>query len=332
METTTRSRYEVVLATMPETSRRLEVLFRQAGDGFLQVEYGRVQRANLLDSFRIQAVNERVKAARIPGLVETLPGLRTNLFHFDPTALKVATLIDRIREAEEAVRGVEEMVIPSRLIHLPIAFEDSETKKSVARYLKEVRPNAPNCADGYNLEYMAQCNGVTVPEIKRMVLDTEWYNSGCGFWPGGGFFWPMDPRCAIVVPKYNPPRTWTPEGTVGIGGPCLFTYTTATGGGYQLFGRTGPTFQFAMKHPQFKDSPFLYRPSGDRIKFHEVSEPELLEVFAHVHEKTDYRYRIDEGSIVVKDYLAFLETPAVKRGAEEFARKQAAGRAKAPKL
>lgn len=34
-------------------------------------------------------------------------------------------------------------------------------------------------------------------------------------------FWPLDPRCAIVVPKYNPPRTWTPEGTVGIGGPCL---------------------------------------------------------------------------------------------------------------
>lgn len=46
------NRYNVMLDTMPETESRLEVLFRQAGDGFLQVEYGREQRANLLDSFR----------------------------------------------------------------------------------------------------------------------------------------------------------------------------------------------------------------------------------------------------------------------------------------
>ena len=44
--------YNVMLDTMPETESRVEVLFRQAGDGFLQVEYGREQRANLLDSFR----------------------------------------------------------------------------------------------------------------------------------------------------------------------------------------------------------------------------------------------------------------------------------------
>ncbi|HSM73573.1 MAG TPA: carboxyltransferase domain-containing protein [Desulfobacterales bacterium] len=323
--------YEVIMDTLPATDSRLEVLFRQAGDGFLQVEYGRVQRAELVDSFRIGTVNERLVSRQIPGLIETVPGIRTNLLHFDPEVLDAENLIAIVKKEEDALADVEGIELESRLIHLPIAFEDSETKKAVAKYVKEVRPGAPNVINGYNLEYIALCNGVSVAEVKRMLLETEWYNSGCGFWPGGGFFWPMDPRCAIVVPKYNPPRTWTPEGTVGIGGPCVFTYTTATGGGYQLFGRTIPTFQFSQKHPLFRETPFLYR-NGDRIKFHEVSEAEILRIFEHVHEKTDYRYEIEEGRIVVKDYLSFISSDAVQQGVAAFKQKQAEGSRSAPRL
>lgn len=323
--------YNVILDTLPETESRLEVLFRQAGDGFIQVEYGREQRANLLDSFRIGTINDILLKKNIPGLIETVPGIRTNLFHFDPELLKVTELIDQIKEAEETLADVENIQFESRLINLPIAFEDSETKRAVEKYVKEVRPDAPNVINGYNLEYIALCNGITVQETKEKILGTEWYNSGCGFWPGGGFFWPMDPRCAIVVPKYNPPRTWTPEGAVGIGGPCIFTYTTETGGGYQLFGRTIPTFQFSQKHPLFKDTPFLYR-NGDRIRFHEVSEEEILYIFKHVHEETDYEYKIEDGRIIVKDYLAFINSDEVKQGVIEFKEKQAEGVKKAPRL
>lgn len=325
------NKYDVILDTLPETDSRLEVLFRQAGDGFLQVEYGRVQRANLMDSFRMQVINEMVLEKKLPGLIETVPGIRTNMFHFDPTVLSPRSLIEAIKEAEESVTSIEDIVVESRLIKLPIAFEDSETKKAVEKYVKEVRPNAPNVINGYNLEYIAMCNGITVDEVKQKLLTTEWYNSGCGFWPGGGFFWPMDPRCAIVVPKYNPPRTWTPEGTVGIGGPCVFTYTTPTGGGYQLFGRTIPTFQFSQKHPLFKDSPFLYR-SADRIKFHEVTEEEILYIFEHVHNETDYQYDITEDKISVKEYLAFYNSEEVQKGAKEFQEKQREGTRTAPRL
>lgn len=325
------STYDVILDTLPETEARLEVLFREAGDGFIQVEYGREQRANLLDSFRIGTVNDLLLSQKIEGLIETVPGIRTNLFHFDPVVLRVRDLIDIIKKAEESLPDVEHIEFDSRLIHLPIAFEDSETRKAVAKYVKEVRPNAPNVVNGYNLEYIALCNGITVREVKDKILGTEWYNSGCGFWPGGGFFWPMDPRCAIVVPKYNPPRTWTPEGTVGIGGPCVFTYTTETGGGYQLFGRTIPTFQFSQKHPQFKKGPFLYR-NGDRIRFHETTEEDILRIFHEVHVDPKYTYQIEEGKIVVKDYLRFIRSDEVKEGVEAFQAKQAEGTKKAPKL
>lgn len=324
-------KYDVILDTLPATKTRLEVLFRQAGDGFLQIEYGRVQRANLLDSFRMQTIDAKVREAAPKGFIETLPGIRTNMIHFDPEELDVMKLIEMIKGFEEELTDVDHIVMPSRIIHLPIAFEDSETKKAVAKYEKEVRPGAPNIINGYNLEYIAICNGITVPEVKKTLLDTQWYNSGGGFWPGGAFLWPIDPRCAIVVPKYNPPRTWTPEGTVGIGGPCVFTYTTATGGGYQLFGRTIPVFQFAQKHPLFKNSPFLYK-NGDRVQFHEVTEKEVLDIFEHVHEKTDYVYQIEEGEIVVKDYIAFINSPEVVKGTAEFQAKQAEGTKKAPRL
>ncbi len=323
--------YNVILDTLPATETRLEVLFRQAGDGFLQIEYGRTQRANLLDSFRMQTIDAEVREKAPKGFIETLPGVRTNMIHFDPEVLDVRALIDMIKQFEEDLPDVEHIVMPSRLIHLPIAFEDSETKKAVEKYVKEIRPDAPNVINGYNLEYMALCNGVTAEDIKKILLATEWYNSGGGFWPGGGFFWPVDPRCAIVVPKYNPPRTWTPEGTVGIGGPCVFTYTTATGGGYQLFGRTIPVFQFAQKHPLFKKSPFLYV-NGDRIVFHEVSEKEILDGFDHVHNKADYEYEIEDGEIVVKEYLDFVNSEEVKKGAAEFQAKQAEGSKTAPRL
>ncbi len=324
-------KYDVILDTMPETESRLEVLFRQAGDGFLQVEYGREQRAALQDSFRMLAVNDIIKEKKIKGLIETVPGLRTNLFHFDPEVIDAKTLIADIKDAENSMPTIDDVVLTSRVIHLPLAFEDSETKKAVAKYLKEVRPDAPNVIDGYNLEYIAMCNGVTVREAKDMFLGTEWFNSGGGFWPGGAFLWPTDPRCAIVVPKYNPPRTWTPEGAAGIGGPCVFTYTTPTGGGYQLFGRTIPTFQFSQKHPQFKDGPFLYRPA-DRVRFHEVTEQEVLDIHERVHVKPDYEYQIETGKVVVKDYMAWYNSDEVQNGIKELKKKQAEGVKKAPRL
>ena len=45
---------------------------------------------------------------------------------------------------------------------------------------------------------------------------------------------PVDPRHRLVVPKYNPARTVTPEGAVGIGGSYMCIYPMESPGGYQL--------------------------------------------------------------------------------------------------
>ena len=96
-------------------------------------------------------------------------------------------------------------------------------------------------------------------------------------------------------------------------------------------GRTIPTFQFAMKHPQFKDNPFLYR-NADRIKFYETSEEEILDIYDHVHDKTDYKYDIEEGKIVAKDYVKWLHSDQIEREALDFNKKRVESLAKAPRL
>ena len=42
---------------------------------------------------------------------------------------------------------------------------------------------------------------------------------------------PVDPRHRLVVPKYNPARTYTPEGSVGIGGAYMCIVSGWGGGG-----------------------------------------------------------------------------------------------------
>ena len=64
----------------------------------------------------------------------------------------------------------------------------------------------------------------------------------------------------------------------------------------------------------------------------ETTEKEILDIYEHVHDKTDYVYDIQESQIVVKDYLEFLRDPEVVKGAQEFAAKQEEGSKTAPKL
>ena len=103
----------------------------------------------------------------------------------------------------------------------------------------------------------------------------------------------LDPRCAITSPKYNPPRTWTPQGTVSMGGMSTAIYPVASPGGYQLFGRTPvPIWDRDRKFEEFNGELCIFRP-GDRLKFVTCSMEEYEEVDRKVQEGT-YKYNIVE--------------------------------------
>jgi urea carboxylase len=320
-------KYDNILKVLPPTNERVEIIFLQAGDGMLKIEYGFNERMYIPDSFRINAVDAEIHKKKIKGVIETIPTLRANQVDFDPTVISINKLIDEIVEIEDNLPSVENLVLPSRKVRLPIAFNDKSTRDCIQYYMDHQRAEGPYLKEGGtgNMEYVARYNGLNgEQDIKDIVLSSEYYNSGHGFWPGGAFWWNMDPRKEIRVPKYNPPRMHTPEGTVGMGGPCLYIYSTPSGGGYQLFGRTIPIFQFSLKHPQYRDhnSPLLFRVS-DRLSFYEVDEEEILYGYEHIHNQTDYVYDIDyEGEIVVKDFLDWYHSPQIQEEAAAFRKKR----------
>ena len=81
--------------------------------------------------------------------------------------------------------------------------------------------------------------------------------------------------CRLVTPKYNPARTFTWEGTVGLGGAYMCIYPMNSPGGYQLIGRTLPIWSTHGHTAAFTpEKPWLLE-IFDQIKFHEVPEAEL---------------------------------------------------------
>lgn len=293
-----------IIQSVPAGEGRPSVTYRHAGDRFLLVEYGEM-RLDLTMNFRIFGLNRALRRARIPGVVETVPAVRSILIHYDGRTLAPRRLVDALIALEREVPAGDDLVIPSRRVTLPIAFVDRWTRDDIERYVKFVRKDAPNVIDGHNIEYIARYNGLDgVEQVIETICATAWWNASIGFWPGLPFMFPLDPRHAIVVPKYNPTRPWTVEGGVGIGGPCVAIYPVTSPGGYQLFGRTVPIYDLQARNAAFRENPILLRP-GDRVTWKRVAEAELDEA-REALAADRVAYDIVDEPFDVRAYLSFL--------------------------
>jgi len=309
-----------VIDTLHAAGERPAVVYRYAGDRFLLLEYGEMV-LDLTMNFRIFGLNEAIKRADIDGVIETVPALRSMLIQYDSLRLPTRDLVETLKKLEDAIPSVDNLSIPSRRVELPMAFEDQWTRSDIERYVKYTRQDAPNVINGHNIEYIARYNGLrNAEEVIQYLCATEWWNACIGFWPGLPFMFPLDPRYAIVTPKYNPTRPWTPEGAVGIGGPCVAIYPVASPGGYQLFGRTIPIFDLKQRNPAFRANPILLKPA-DRIQWVRVTDDELEAIRVRVYAGT-YRYKVVEyEALNVKAYRRFLDS--VKDEVAAFQHRQA---------
>jgi urea carboxylase len=304
------------------------VTYRTAGDRFLLVEYGEME-LDLTLNFRVLKVEEELRGRAVEGVFDVAPGLRSILVGFDSTVVSLERLLAVLGEVEDAVPTSAGLALPSRLLHLPIAFNDSQARAAVDRYAKSIRADAPNVGENANIDYIVAYNGAADAEdLYEQILATEWWNAFTGFFPGLPFLYPLDPRYALFVPKYNPTRTWTAEGAVGIGGPCVAIYPVESPGGYQLFGRTLPIFDLQGANEAFRPDPILIKP-GDRVRFERVSEDELLALFEDVRGDR-YRYRIEDAEFHVDEYLERAASVAGEAAERRRAREAAAEQVPVP--
>jgi allophanate hydrolase subunit 1 len=302
------------------------VTYRQAGDRAVLVEYGEME-MDLTLNFFVLAVDTAVSTEAPEGLIETAPGFRSMLVRYDPLTLSTSDLLTHLSRVHEGIPAEQEIEIPSRVITLPIAFDESQSRAAVERYVRSIRKDAPNCEGTNNIDYIVRYNGFSDrEEFYEAVLATGHWTGFIGFFPGLPFMFPIDPRHTVVVPKYNPTRTWTAEGAVGLGGPCYAIYPVESAGGYQLFGRSLPVYDLQARNEVFRESPLLLRP-GDRVTFERVSEEELLSTWEDVRADR-YRYRIEEQPFDVGAYLELREQ--VRDEAEERRRRREEAAANTP--
>ncbi len=217
---------------------------------------------------------ERIRSEKLP-VLELSPGVRSLQIRYHASAVSQAELMRRLNEIEDALPSVDSLKIPTRVVRLPMAFQDSATLAAVARYSETVRSTAPWLPS--NAEFLRRINGLgSVQEVRDIIFSARYMVLGLGdVYLGAPCAVPVDPRHRLLSSKYNPARTFTAEGTVGIGGMYMCIYGMDSPGGYQLMGRTLPIWNKFVKNPQFEpNKPWLLR-FFDQVSFYPVSEEEL---------------------------------------------------------
>jgi urea carboxylase len=288
----------------PDATDTTAVCYRQAGDDYLLVEYGPLV-LDLNLRFRVHALVQWLDARQLPGIIDLTPGIRSLQVHYDSRALSQDQLINVLKQAESELPSVADMEVPSRIVHLPLSWDDPSTRLAIDKYMQSVRPDAPWCPS--NIEFIRRINGLeSIDEVKRIVFDASYLVLGLGdVYLGAPVATPMDPRHRLVTTKYNPARTWTPENAVGIGGAYLCVYGMEGPGGYQFVGRTLQMWNRYRQSREFTDGKQWLLRFFDQIRFYEVGHDELLRM------REDFPLgrsgiEIDETTLKLKDYQQFL--------------------------
>ncbi|MFG2376382.1 5-oxoprolinase/urea amidolyase family protein [Streptomyces sp. NPDC048504] len=281
-----------------------DVTFRRSGDDNLLVEFGPMQ-LDLAQRMRVHALMEAVAEADFEGVTDLTPGIRSLQIQTDPSRLPQSELLAAVRETAASLPPTDQLIVPSRTVHLPLSWDDPATREAIARYMAGVRDDAPWCP--WNIEFIRRVNGLdSVQDVYGTVFDAEYLVLGLGdVYLGAPVATPLDPRHRLVTTKYNPARTWTAENSVGIGGAYLCVYGMEGPGGYQFVGRTTQVWSGWQQRGAFEQgSPWLLR-FFDRIKWYPVEPDELLELRADI---TSGRFvpRIEDGTFSLAEYEAFL--------------------------
>ncbi|VIO78114.1 Acetyl-/propionyl-coenzyme A carboxylase alpha chain [Bradyrhizobium ivorense] len=282
----------------------IPVVYRRAGDDNLLVEYGPME-LDIALRLRVHVLAQALEAAKLPGLIDLTPGIRSLQIHYDGTSLSRRKLLDALRSVEQELPPVDAMRVPSRIVHLPLSWKDPQAELAMRKYQELVRPDAPWCPS--NIEFIRRINGLaSEDDVRRIVFDASYLVLGLGdVYLGAPVATPVDPRHRLVTTKYNPARTWTPENAVGIGGAYMCIYGMEGPGGYQLFGRTIQVWNTWRTTPAFKPGhPWLLR-FFDQIRFFPVDADELLDARA-AFPHGQYDVRIEDGEFSYADYAKSL--------------------------
>ena len=295
-----------IVRDVPAAQAGERIVYRRAGDDFLLIEFGPME-LDIALRFRVHAWMLWLREHSLPGLRELTPGIRSLQIHYEPLELTLDELLTHLQKAEQALVDVESLEVESRMVHLPLSWDDPACQEAIDKYQRSVRPDAPWCPS--NLDFIRRINALeSEQQVRDIVFDARYLVMGLGdVYLGAPVATPLDPRQRLVTTKYNPARTWTAENSVGIGGAYLCVYGMEGPGGYQFVGRTLQMWNRYRTTAHF-ETPWLLR-FFDQLRFHEVSHDELAQIrrdFPHGR----YDLSIETARFRLADYQAEIDKNA----------------------
>jgi urea carboxylase len=293
-----------ILGHWPEQAGRPQIVYRRSGDSCLLVEFGPMALDFEL-RLHAHALMSWLEIQNLAGIVDLTPGIRSLQVHYDPRVLTEDRLVSLLTAARGSFPALDDTEIRSRIVNLPLSWDDDATRLAIGKYMQSVRADAPWCPS--NIEFIRRINGLdSIDDVKRIVFAASYLVLGLGdVYLGAPVATPLDPRHRLVTTKYNPARTWTPENAVGIGGAYLCVYGMEGPGGYQFVGRTCQMWNTFKVTGEFcSGRPWLLR-FFDQIRFYPVGARELLEFredFLHGRAQLEF----EDSSFRLRDYREFL--------------------------
>lgn len=286
---------------------------RLQGEENILVEYGEME-LNIELRFRVHILMQEIEKKNLP-IIDMTPGIRSLQIHFDVDKISAREMSKEVEKINSVLTELEDITVPSRIIKLPLSWDDPQTQLAAKRYQQTVRPDAPWCPS--NPEFIRRINGLdSIDDVKKIVFDADYLVLGLGdVYLGAPVATPVDPRHRMVTTKYNPARPWTPENAVGIGGAYLCVYGMEGPGGYQFVGRTVQMWNPLRETEVFKKGkPWLLN-FFDRLKFYPCSADEILQ-YRDDFLRGKFKVEIEETTFNLGEYKKYLES--IKESAAKF--------------
>lgn len=246
----------------------MKTRYSYGGDEHIFVECD--EEMSLEAFFKSLSMAAAIKKAKIKGVTEICPANASMQVKFDPDVIKPSDMLKELKAIEKASAKAKP-VIKSRIIEIPVLYNDPWTHETLMRFRE--RHQDPSSTD---IEYTARINNLDgVDGFIKAHSGAPWFVSMVGFVAGLPFLYQMvDRKRQIQSPKYLRPRTDTPKLTVGHGGCFGCIYSVRGAGGYQMFGITPiPIYDPNQKIKHLKDFMCLFRP-GDIVKWKPIGREE----------------------------------------------------------
>lgn len=274
----------------------LETRYEYGGDEFVFVQLSEAM--SLEANFKGMAITRRLKEMNLDGIVDICPSNASYMVRVNPDILHPDDLIAELKKIEDDTKDLD-IEITSRLVDVPVLFQDPWTQEAVMRFRD--RHQDPNSTD---LEYSARVNGYSsVEEFINAITSSPFLVSMIGFVPGLPWcFQIVRQEKQIEVPKYVRPRTFTPERTFGFGGAFAVIYPVDGAGGYQMYGiAPAPIYQKEQTLPDFQDS-IVFPKQGDIFRYRSIAREEYDEIREEVEAGT-FTYQKKEFSFTPQEVL-----------------------------